>query len=235
MKNDNNTIALLRKKYDKGLPINFETRSEAATVMFNDLNRFLNYFRLGNITEGKKFLDLGSANNDFEDILVKNKIEHVLYNDYKVDFETDKLPFKDKSFDFILFKAVIEHLHSADNVLREIKRILNEDGVVMITTPNHDYQVKQFWNDPTHKHPYNPISLKKILDYHGFKSVLVRPFLFRKASFYWKWPFWFAAFLPFKNHTFKGLPIPKLLRGNSTVMLAVGKKETDLSNELKQE
>ena len=46
------------------------------------------------------------------------------------------LPFGDNSFDYVLFLETIEHLKNPFFVIREISRILNERGCLIISTPN---------------------------------------------------------------------------------------------------
>lgn len=48
----------------------------------------------------------------------------------------EQLPFKKESFDGVLFPNVIEHLLLPLEALREIYRILKENGVFIISTPN---------------------------------------------------------------------------------------------------
>jgi SAM-dependent methyltransferase len=47
-----------------------------------------------------------------------------------------KLPFKDSSFDLVFCNHVIEHLLDPDNLLDEVSRVLKNDGVFVVTTPN---------------------------------------------------------------------------------------------------
>lgn len=46
------------------------------------------------------------------------------------------LPVKDSSFDCIVGIEVIEHLENPWNVLREVKRVLKKNGIVIFTFPN---------------------------------------------------------------------------------------------------
>lgn len=213
-----------RERYDSLLPIHYASASEQAEVFCRDLDRFLRYFNICRLDEDCSFLDLGSANNDLSIPLSERRIPHVFFNDRRINFETDHIPLGDNAFDVILFKAVIEHLNDPTNILNNMMRMLKPGGIAVITTPNYDHNIRSFWNDPTHQHPYNPISLGKLLEIHEFEVLQLRPFFFRKPSIYWKLPFWLGAKIPFKNHTYPQWPIPSILRGNTTVLLAVAKK-----------
>jgi len=46
------------------------------------------------------------------------------------------LPFPDGSFDVVIFSEVIEHLVDTDHAISEIRRILVDDGILLISTPN---------------------------------------------------------------------------------------------------
>lgn len=211
--------------YNNNLEPLYINREADFEVFFLNLIRYLKYFKILDINKNTKILDLGSADNSLQKI-VKKKLDYDIdsFNDPNIDFEIDSLNIKDQFYDLIIFKAVIEHLRNPTNILTHIKRSLKINGILIITTSNYDYQIKEFWNDPTHVHPYNPKSLKKLLKIFELKDVAVRPFVFRKPSFYWKLPFWLISKIPFKNHTFKNFPIPEFLRGHSTVMIASAKK-----------
>ena len=212
-------------KYNKNLKHIYSSREEDFEIFFSNLLRFIKYFNLLEVNNQTNILDLGSADNSLQKI-VKKKYDFNIdsFNDPKVDFEKDFIDIKNDFYDLIIFKAVIEHIRNPVNVLTNIKRSLKPNGILIITTSNYNYQIKEFWNDPTHVHPYNPVSLKKLLDIFEFKNAKVRPFVFRKPSFYWNLPFWLISKIPFKNHTYKNLPIPSILRGHSTVMIASAKK-----------
>jgi SAM-dependent methyltransferase len=47
-----------------------------------------------------------------------------------------RLPFKDQTFDAINLTEVIEHIENQPQLVREMARVLKEDGTVVISTPN---------------------------------------------------------------------------------------------------
>ncbi|MBF0485525.1 MAG: class I SAM-dependent methyltransferase [Candidatus Omnitrophica bacterium] len=49
---------------------------------------------------------------------------------------TEKLPFDDNSFDFIVLAEVVEHLKNPYDVVKELHRILKPGGKLVLSTPN---------------------------------------------------------------------------------------------------
>ena len=218
----------IKKEYDSQLKSLFENQLHDDTRVLNNINRMLKYFNFNEIVENKSLLDLGSGKSAIVEICKKKKIEAVEINsENNIDFEKDKINKDNNTYDFVLFKSVLEHLFNPTNILQEIKRVLKKDGILIIITPNFRLD-KKFYDDPTHVHPYNPSSLKKLLQLNTFSCVTVIPFLINKPSYIWKLPFSFFFgyyLLPFKNHTFTKIPIPNFLRGNSSAMISFSMKK----------
>lgn len=93
----------------------------------------------------KKLLDIGAGNGEIAGYLS----EH--YNVVSVDIADKRivkngfvfvqtcgedLPFFDGIFDIVVVNHVIEHVADAGQLLSEISRVLNDDGVVYLSTPN---------------------------------------------------------------------------------------------------
>ncbi len=49
------------------------------------------------------------------------------------------LPFESRSFDVVICKDILEHLLEPLAVLQEVRRVLKDDGYVVISVPNHFY------------------------------------------------------------------------------------------------
>ena len=63
---------------------------------------------------------------------LKEKFENYVFT----NLHSKGLPFKDKMFDAVNCSAVLEHLFYPLDMLKEIKRVLKDDGVVLISLPN---------------------------------------------------------------------------------------------------
>lgn len=68
--------------------------------------------------------------------LEKLKKENILLK--SVDLKSNRLPWKDNSFNFVFFCDVIEHLIPSDVpvIMKEINRILKKGGFLIVITPN---------------------------------------------------------------------------------------------------
>lgn len=60
-------------------------------------------------------------------------------NVIQADIQKDELPLQEKSFDFILFADVLEHLYDPWTTLRGFVRLLKEDGTILLSIPNVKY------------------------------------------------------------------------------------------------
>jgi SAM-dependent methyltransferase len=77
------------------------------------------------------------------------------------------LPFESSSFQAVSCKAVLEHLREPLQAIREIHRVLKEDGIVFISVPHP--KSRTFWDDYTHVRPYNLKSMEAMLIDGGFE------------------------------------------------------------------
>ena len=128
------------------------------------------------------------------------------------NFETDSLPYKDKTFNLIICNAVIEHISNPINIMKEMNRVLKERGILIIRTPNWQLDKNNFYNDPTHKTPYTPISLAALMKMYSFKLIFLEPGLICKSAFYWNLP------------NFLKWIIASWIPGGTKSILCIGKK-----------
>jgi len=161
-----------------------------------------------------KILDLGCGQDYFSKTCQKYGYHAEGIDIEKSDFEKDKLPYKNETFNVIHFNAVIEHIKNPDNIMKEIKRILKPKGIVIINTPNWALDFKNFYNDPSHQKPYTTEGLKTLMRMYGFKVIFLEPALICKPRFYWKLP---------EKIKWK---VSSLIKGGSKSILCIGEKQS---------
>jgi len=111
----------------------------------------------------------------FDKKINKSSISNIKF--VKTELE-DKLPLENQSVNLVTMLAAIEHLESPQQMLKECYRILQPNGLLLITTPHP-------WGEPVlgflnklklvsteeiedHKNYFNQNELKKILISSGF-------------------------------------------------------------------
>jgi SAM-dependent methyltransferase len=88
--------------------------------------------------------------------------------EYYYDGKT--FPFSDEEFDSVITSQVFEHVFNPDEFLREIHRVLNPGGILLLTTPF-------VWDEHTQPFDYARYSsygLMHILNRNGFEIVEMR-------------------------------------------------------------
>ena len=136
----------------------------------------------------KKLISLGLLNKNIHGVEVsKNRIKRCHAINFKNAIMVDnvpKLPYKDNEFHVINFMEVIEHIpkENIDLILKEIRRVLKQNGFLIISTPNYPikrfydifnatvyFKYKRFFDDPTHISQYSFQELKdKLKIYFSF-------------------------------------------------------------------
>ena len=170
-------------------------------VMIEDGSRA--YIASNKLKGGDKLLDAGCGKGSLYD-LTKTKYSEI----YAVDLDPDALkkakskgyfvtmadlnketlPFEDSSFDAVACLDVIEHLVNPTHLIKEIRRVIKQDGVLIVSTPNVQwlYHLLRLLrgqglktsfgslNDPLdggHLHYFTFHDVKKILKAHGFNIL----------------------------------------------------------------
>ena len=93
-----------------------------------------------------------------------------------VDISKEPVPYSDNSFDVVFSKSFIEHFYYPETVFKEAYRILKPSGILINLTPEWKYIYKSFYDDYTHRTPFNKKSLEDIHHVVGFKEVKVQSF-----------------------------------------------------------
>lgn len=118
------------------------------------LESFLRKMRINKIIPiikkypNSKILDIGCGFN-YKLLL---EVEAYINEGYGIDFKvpelkrgkiktkqikiSDKLPFNENSFDFVIMLAVLEHLNCPIEIVKEVERILKPNGKLILTVPS---------------------------------------------------------------------------------------------------
>jgi len=99
-------------------------------------------------------------------------------NCYFILYDGEKIPFEDYKFDGVISFQVIEHIEDDKRFVSEIHRVLKENGIFILTTPNRTYRLKprqKPWN-PFHVREYYPLELDNLLKsvFHEVKVLGIR-------------------------------------------------------------
>ena len=93
------------------------------------------------------------------------------------------------SFDAVTMWHVLEHVHDLHATIERINSILVSTGVFIVAVPNYtSYDAsayQQYWaayDVPRHLYHFSPLSIRMLMDQHGFKVDKVLPMWF--DSFY---------------------------------------------------
>ncbi|MFM7217489.1 MAG: class I SAM-dependent methyltransferase [Bacteroidota bacterium] len=90
-----------------------------------------------------------------------------------------------EKFDVITLWHVLEHVHDLDVRLKQLNRLLDDKGLLVIAVPNYtSADANEFdacwaaWDVPRHLYHFSPESMKKLLGNYGFKHVGSKPMVF---------------------------------------------------------
>jgi 2-polyprenyl-3-methyl-5-hydroxy-6-metoxy-1,4-benzoquinol methylase len=93
---------------------------------------------------------------------------------------------EDNSFKVVIMLDVLEHLNNPQNCIKEIYRILEENGSLLISIPNKNTSWKNLrksvglyaYSDPDHKQEFSKNEITQILSDNGFSIVTIEPVVY---------------------------------------------------------
>jgi ubiquinone/menaquinone biosynthesis C-methylase UbiE len=148
---------------------------------------------------------LGYTNKSLSNI---SKIKNI----FPVFGNCEEMPFADSSFDKIIMIEVIEHVEHDEKAFLELARVLKENGMLFITTPN-GREVEN--TNPYHLRHYNPDELmgllKKYFNDVNIKQKFPNQKLYIKQNLpqnkniikrlFWKWNYEIWYYLYGRNNS----------------------------------
>ena len=137
---------------------------------------------------GSKVLDLGCNDGVFMEFLKERRqcevkgvdISEValkIAKDKGLDVQiadAEKLPFADKSFDAVVCMEVLSHLLDPIKALKEIRRVLKKDGVLLGSTPHKNLESYAWEEKRMHRRYYDITTLTEDLEQGGFKRAWIK-------------------------------------------------------------
>jgi len=126
------------------------------------------------------------------------------------------------AFNVVTMWHVLEHVHDLHGTLAQVKRILKQDGILIVAVPNHtSFDAKhyaEYWaayDVPRHLHHFSPDSLSKLMHMHSMKVTDIKPMWY--DAFY-------VSLLSEKYKTGSMRLIPALVTGIISNLNAIFKK-----------
>jgi len=107
----------------------------------------------------------------FAPVLRQNGLHFILAN-----MENGALPIASNTLDLIAMTSTLEHLSCPEKIATEISRILKPGGITFITVPDIMKYKFHFWDDITHKRPFNKSSLRFLFESHRMQTLELCPY-----------------------------------------------------------
>ena len=166
--------------------------------------------------EARIILDVGCGEGGFGDLIKRQNNAEVwgielfpqaaerarakLDRVYVGNIEMDQFDLPDEYFDCIVFNDVLEHLHYPWDVLKQMKKLLKDNGHVLASIPNVRYyehvktlMLRGDWDyepsgilDRTHLRFFTLKSIKKVFEQSGYTVVSIEGIKKTAMGFSWK-------------------------------------------------
>ena len=185
---------------------------------------------------GEAILDAGAANGSLINILKKyypnSKIvgvDLVPKCDEVLEADLTNLPFDENEYDTVFCTEVIEHVSNAVAVkmLKEINRVMNSGGILILTTPFDENLDENIVTCPCcntefhrwgHQQSFREQDFKSLVDESGFRELHIIPLKMRRVARYGSW-----ARSYFLSKLYKSLPCKG--KGNLKLLLIAQKNK----------
>lgn len=120
-----------------------------------------------------KTLDNGCGpNGSFDYKKTKNS---VIKCDLITGIDSHNLPYK-KEFDNVVMAGLINYVASPSKVIEEAKRVLNKDGIIILTIFNPNHFIIKYKPMIFEKQHWSLAGIKQLLNYHKLKVIKFKDF-----------------------------------------------------------
>jgi SAM-dependent methyltransferase len=129
----------------------------------------------GNLHMLAEFGEISALEMDLTAQEIASKKTNNLY-DIRAGFCPDEIPFNDKHFDLICMFDVLEHIEQDTETLIALKKMLGENGRLLITVPAYQWLFGAHDEFLHHKRRYSANQLRKKIIAAGFKPMKISYF-----------------------------------------------------------
>jgi len=130
-------------------------------------------------------LDIGHESGSLHELIFNKNVYGLdlyvkKYKKNSVKGDAQYMPFKNKSFDSLIAGEVIEHLIEPNKFLKECKRVLKNNGLIIISTPNKKSLINRIFKSSFHKWHVS------LFDVDSIKEIISNYFIIEKifCSYY---------------------------------------------------
>ena len=125
----------------------------------------------GELVKGLVDMGVSAYGVDGSDYAIKNCDPSISSKLFKVNLNSDKFPFDDKTFDVVGSFYSVEHIHDINFFAKELQRILKDDGIAWFLTPNEGLEQRN--ETDVFTNPYE--DWKKMFEARGFNVKKFSP------------------------------------------------------------
>ena|SRR5882724_839419 len=179
----------------------FRRRVEAALSVLGTTQKRVLDFGCCVGAASRMFVDAGHrvVGVDISEAAIKRARGLIPAAAFEIIISESRLPFCDGSFDACFASEVAEHLFDVRGWMREIHRVLAEDGLFLLTTPYHGWLKnvliatlcfdKHYSPDGEHIRFFSMTSLRACLDEEGFRVEKINGI----GRIHWLWKSMFVS------------------------------------------
>lgn len=124
-----------------------------------------------------KFLDIGAGNRPYLHLLEDRVSKYIgidpvkSYEGLSLIARGEALPFKDNVFDSLFCSQVLEHTPHPWSIMREIKRVLKDEGEVILAVPHLTY----LHGEPDDYYRFTKHGIRFLMQEAGVEPLLIHP------------------------------------------------------------
>jgi SAM-dependent methyltransferase len=148
-------------------------------------HRYTAKFISKHIPDGSRVLEIGGSRQVSYWLQAKKKYDLVTVNirppaDYELNIEKDSLERIGEKFRYVTLFEVIEHLENPMHALRNIRNVMEKDGLFLGSTPNRfdPYFFLGAKINDDHNYVFDALTIKHLLKICGFEPIEVKSRVF---------------------------------------------------------